>query len=200
MIKEVSIKCRGATTLPLSSLVDFQGNLKSLSEESYSKLKQQMLDMGFSEPISVWKNGDKNFILNGHQRVKTLQRMVADGFSVPDVPCNIVEADNVSDAKRKLLSLASQYGKVEAQGLYDFMQDSGISYQDFSENFSLPEIDLKEFENNYFTASPDDGTGPDTEPPPPLDEYVIAINCRDEQEQAQLFEELTSRKIQCRIM
>jgi hypothetical protein len=201
MKQEIQIKCKGATALPLSSLVDFQGNLKSLSDENYGKLKQQIVELGFSEPVSVWKSGKKNFILNGHQRVKTLTKMVEEGFSVPDIPVNMVEAESISEAKRILLSLASQYGKVEAQGLYDFMQGADISLDDFSQNFAMPEIDVKDFTANYFDASSkDDGTGPDSEPPPPLDEFVIAINCRDEAEQMELYEELQSRNIQCKIM
>lgn len=64
---QLEIKCKGATELPIESLLDFQGDLKTLSEESYAKFKSELLELGFSEPISIWVSPEgKNYILNGH--------------------------------------------------------------------------------------------------------------------------------------
>jgi hypothetical protein len=39
MAKEIRITCQGADRLPIESLETFQGNLKSLSEKEYKKLR-----------------------------------------------------------------------------------------------------------------------------------------------------------------
>ena len=55
----IKIACRGASLIDLDRLIHFQGKLKALSEANYMKFKNQMITLGFSEPISVWKNGDR---------------------------------------------------------------------------------------------------------------------------------------------
>lgn len=67
-MQKVEIKCKGSTELPLSKLNEFQGDLKELTPVNYEKFKAELLHLGFSEPISVWKNKEKYYILNGHQR------------------------------------------------------------------------------------------------------------------------------------
>ncbi|MBK8202452.1 MAG: hypothetical protein IPK68_09130 [Bdellovibrionales bacterium] len=59
--QRIQIKCRGAESVPYDKLNPLQGNLKDLSDENYSKLKKEILELGFSEPISVWENDGKLF-------------------------------------------------------------------------------------------------------------------------------------------
>ena len=150
MAEKIEIKCRGATTLNPSLLKDFQGNLKSLSNDDFLRLKKQIVDLGFSEPISVWKHGKDHFILNGHQRLRTIQKMMEEGWQCDALPCNLIEAKTKEEAKRKLLSLTSQYGKMERQGLYEFLQDTDIKPEELFTNFRFPEIDLPSFTEEYF--------------------------------------------------
>ena len=120
MVKTVEIKCKGFTDIALSNLFHFQGDLKSLSDENYEKLKNQILELGFSEPVSVWINKDKHYLLNGHQRCETLKRMENEGYKIPSVPINIVEADDLKQAKLKVLSWTSTFGIMSNAGLKDF--------------------------------------------------------------------------------
>lgn len=143
--KVVEIKCRGADHLPLESLKDFQGDLKTLSEENYRKLKEEILRHGFSEPVSVWKTEDSFYILNGHQRVKTLSMMKADGYLVPDLPVSYVEAKSKKEAKEKVLALTSQFGEITEEGLSNFSLDAEIDF-DFLKSLRFPEVNLEKFE------------------------------------------------------
>jgi len=107
---QVEIKCKGASELPLKDLVPFQGHLKTLTKENYKKFRKELLELGFSEPISIWANQDKSYILNGHQRLRTLQAMKAEGIQIPDpIPVNLVEADNFKQAKKKVLALVTLF-------------------------------------------------------------------------------------------
>ena len=150
-MEAVRIACQGARVMDIGKLNPFQGNLKSLSTENYNKLKSEILDLGFSEPISVWLNKeDASYkVLNGHQRLRTLRRMRDDGYLVPEVPVNLIEAKNKKEAKKKILALTSQYGVIEGDGLYEFMHDGDLEVSDLM-NFRFPELAISDFEDEYF--------------------------------------------------
>ena len=67
----LDIACTGATTADINKLKPLQGKLKKLSDSNYEKLKTEILETGFSEPISVWDDNGTLRILNGHQRLAT---------------------------------------------------------------------------------------------------------------------------------
>ena len=150
MSKQVEIKCKGASALPIESLVPFQGELKTLSEENFKKLKRDILELGFSEPISIWNGQDKAYILNGHQRLHTLKKMQSEGYTIPEIPVNLVEADSLEQAKKKVLSLTSQFGVMSAQGLFDFIKDTTIKFDDINASFNFPDMNMVSFKEKFF--------------------------------------------------
>lgn len=150
--KAISIKCTGAKNYKLDELVEFQGNLKDLSEENYNKLKREILNHGFSEPVSVWEHEGKNYLLNGHQRFRVLTGMKAEGYFVPPIPASVVQADDITQAKEKVLALTSQYGEITDTGLYEFMNESGIDLS-YLEDLRFPEIDLDKWRDSYIEGS-----------------------------------------------
>lgn len=159
----VHIKCKGHTEVPLDSLKPFQGKLKTLSEENYMKFRDQLLELGFSEPISIWQNEDNNYILNGHMRFNTLKLMKSNGYIVPEmIPVNLIEADDYKQAKKKVLALTSQYGDIQEEGLYEFLDEANImpdeldffTFDDFNLEFKSDyekEIKEKELDENIST-------------------------------------------------
>jgi len=160
-MKTIEIKCEGKSAVNFKILKPFQDNLKDLSQVNYEKLKGRILALGFSEPISVWVHKDNHYILNGHQRLRAIQKMVdEEGYECPDLPINFVSAKNIKQAKEKVLALASQYGEVTDQGLYEFLQTNEIDYTKLNEELSFPEIDTKGFIEGYYSApswvDPDD--------------------------------------------
>lgn len=156
--RAIRVECEGAKTIPLQELKELQGELKSLSAENYGKLKKQILDLGFSEPVSVWQNEGVNYLLNGTQRTRTLRTMAVEGYEIPAIPVSIVSAKSLKEAKKKILSLTSQYGVIEGQGLYEFMDESQLVMEDI-EDFRFAEVDIGKFQAEYF-GEPE----PDPEP------------------------------------
>ena len=152
MSQTVSIKCKGSRTLPVSSLKPFQGNLKTLTEANYVKLKGLIQSQGFSFPVFVWhdKDNNVNYLLDGHQRVRTLEKMISEGFQVGDIPVADVQAQTFKEAKKKLLAAASQFGNVDKQGLYEFMSENEFEFDFVNENFSMPEIDFGAFQEEFY--------------------------------------------------
>ena len=160
MAETIRITCEGAGTLPLGSMTPLQGDLKTLSKANAARLKKEILEPGFSEPISVWQNEGTTYILNGHQRVVVLNAMEAEGYTIPPLPIARIEAADLEEARRKILALTSQYGEITGEGLSSFLAETELTLPEVEASFRFPEIELQEFANTQ-------------EPPeefPPVDE------------------------------
>lgn len=142
--KTVKIACKGAGTMGLPLLTALQGDLKTLHKDDYEKLKKEIAEDGFSFPVAVWEDPKqaKIYILDGHQRVATLQKMKDDGWVIPEIPVVLVEAKDIKQAKHKLLAAASQYGTVNEEGFLKFIGSINIDQEALVSNFRFPEIDL----------------------------------------------------------
>lgn len=156
-MKVIQIRCKGTHSLPLDSLQNFQGNLKELRESEYRKLRKSIEKYGFRFPIFVWGN----FILDGHQRIFTLKKMVGEGWSIDPIPVIEIEADNEREAKRLVLLISSRYGHVTDEGLYEFIMTSEFNFDELKEEVDLPEIDFDKFEKSYFEEKEDPSIVPD---------------------------------------
>jgi hypothetical protein len=140
--------------LLLTELNEFQGKLKELSKINYNKLRKSILDNGFSEPFVVWEcaKEKKIYVLGGNQRLKVLTEMKNAREDIPEkYPCNFIECESKWAAKKLLLALASQYGHVTEDGLYEFSIENEFNGDFLKENFEFPGLDLELFNQGYFT-------------------------------------------------
>lgn len=151
MKQSIRIACTGADSVPLQSIFPFQGDLKSLSPINYEKLKQQILEHGFTSPFHLWhdRDADKTWCLDGHQRLRVLMRLKQDGYLIPDLPVDYIAARSEKEAKQILLAHASQYGNVDSQGLYEFISKADIGIDEMMQSSSFPEIDLDAFKAEF---------------------------------------------------
>lgn len=147
---EVQIQCKGADTVEIDGLHNFQGNLKSLSEESYERLKKSIMELGFSFPVAAWKDRNKTFILDAHQRVEALKRMRQEGMKVPALPVIWVEAKDKTEAAKKLLAATSQYGEIQVDSLHTFMEEFKLQMADVEQAFKFPEVDFDSFKLAFY--------------------------------------------------
>ena len=120
---KIIIKARGHLTLPIDRLIEFQGNLKRLTQRNREKLMASILKKGFIAPIFVWDDAGEYRLLDGHQRLKTLLWMREHGWDIPMLPVDVIEADDEQDAKKKLLAITSQYGEFTTDGYAEFVND-----------------------------------------------------------------------------
>lgn len=141
--KSVRVACTAALTLPLEQLHPLQGGLKTISPENAAKLRREIIELGFSAPFHVWQSDDSNYILDGHQRYAVLTDMQTDGWIIPDLPVALIDAIDVSEAKRKLLALASSYGHMTPQSLAEYLEDAGIAFDEAVERYELPDINYE---------------------------------------------------------
>lgn len=119
MKQQIKIRCKGSRMEMFSKLEIIQGGLKELSPENQAKLRRRIEIKGFDAPFFVWRNK----ILDGTQRHRVLETMLAEGWTLlgGKVPVCDIEADNLDQAKDRLLGYVSQYGKVTQGGFAEFV-------------------------------------------------------------------------------
>ena len=140
--------------VPISALTPFQGDLKELSVKNYKKLKGQILENGIIVPFYVWEHDATLFILDGHQRDRVF---TGEGWDI-DVPVIRIQAEHEQDAKKKLLAISSQYGKVTQEGWDEFTYD-------LDEGWALDNVhfDALPFVFTDLGQAEDESTGDDAE-------------------------------------
>lgn len=109
----MKITCNVEKTRKLSELKEFQDDIKYITEKSLDNLIMLIEQNGFNMPFALW--GD--YIIDGHQRKKALNKM---GIIDDEVPVFEIEAENIKDAKEKLLGATSQHGRFSIEGLQEF--------------------------------------------------------------------------------
>ncbi len=151
---QIKIDCKGSNSIPLNKLQYFQGNLKELSEKNYLKLRTSIEKYGFKFPIFVWKNN----ILDGHQRVFTLGKMVKDGWHVDNIPVVEIQAETEQEAKKLLLLINSRYGQMTTDGLYEYLETNKIDLDFLKMELDLSGkgLNLKSFEEEFYTEPRED--------------------------------------------
>lgn len=156
--KVVKINCRGAGELSIDLLTPLQGNLKTLLEENFEKLRNVIAKEGITEPISIWEDpmSGQTMILNGHQRVHTLKRMRDDGWVVPQIPVNMVEAKDFNHAKRLVLQLTSQYGTINPESAFEFINELGVTAEELADTLNFADFDMTRFIDEYFSEPEDE--------------------------------------------
>jgi len=138
--KTIKINCTGSAMMKLADLEVIQGKLKKLSPENEEKLRKRIENYGFDAPFFVWKKK----ILDGTQRKAVLLKMIEDGWTLPGgkVPVCDIKAKNLNDAKQRLLGYISQYGKIDSDGLDEFLKS--IEVPDIG-TLDLPDFDMQAF-------------------------------------------------------
>lgn len=142
--------------LDIEELVPFQGDLKTLTEERYTKLRTEIIERKFSYAFHAWANAPdgKRYVADGHQRLRVLTRMRSEGWVVPPIPVVLAEAIDEQEFRLKVLSAIAQYGEVDRQGLYEFAEMGQIPIDTLAE-YPLPNLDMGTFRAEFY----DDVTG-----------------------------------------
>jgi hypothetical protein len=152
----IKINCKAAVNIELKDMTPLQGNLKELSEVNFEKLKRSILKHGITFPFFVWQSNGTSWILDGTQRDRVLKKMVEDGYTIPPLPCALIQAKDKKEAAEKILLISSGYGKMTDDSLYEFLNENDIDFGDMEDLLELPDLDLDEFKTGYI-SEPDYG-------------------------------------------
>lgn len=140
-MKNVRVNIRGVVNLRLSDLNAFQEDIKVLTDENYLRLKEEILQDGFSFSPHVFLDSEgKAWLLDGHQRRTCLERMEKEGFQIPIIPCMEVEAEDLEHARRLVVAAASQYGTFQVRAVKEFVKKTGLLPSQAVQRFVLPAI------------------------------------------------------------
>ena len=128
----MEVKCKTQDYLDLHELTEFQGGLKERDDKDYAKIQKSIEKYGFAFPFFVWKHDGINHVLDGHGRFGALNRMVAKGEQLPKLPVVYVDCADEEAAKNLLLRLNSQYGRMTAETIIEFMDGFQLDIDDLA--------------------------------------------------------------------
>ena len=146
----IEVRCKGNRTLPYRKFKTFQGNLKNISKENFTKLKNSILRFGWIAPIFVW---NKNEILDGHGRLLVLDDLVKENYTIAEIPVVDIEAKTKKEAAQILLSINSKYQEITEEGLSEFMQIMDLSISEL-DDVNISDIDMTHFAETMIDYDP----------------------------------------------
>lgn len=122
-------------SLTLDQMEDFQGNIKTLDQKGYDRLKKSIIKNGIIAPFTVWDDHDIYRLLNGNQTKKILlemQQLKAE-YNMPErFPVIIVTAETEKEAWDIWTSITSQYGRFNKSALKEKIKE--LSDYQFMDN------------------------------------------------------------------
>jgi hypothetical protein len=124
----IRINCTTDATRKLTELVQFQGALKKRSDKDIDALAASIKEDGLVTPFIIWKSDDGEKLLDGHGRHSAVIKLAMTDPEVltQDLPVVVVEAANENEAKKQLLLINSQYGKMTKMGVASFTAGTDI--------------------------------------------------------------------------
>lgn len=164
--------------LPLSALTPYERNAKEHPRRQIDQIKRSISDYGMRDPIGIW--GKNNTIVEGHGRWMACKEL---GFT--EVPC--IRLDDMTDAQRR------EYALVHNQTTMNSELDLDVLNLELGE---LPEFDagFYDFEVN------DCGDEVERTETKYSERISIIVDCEDENEAEQIFDNLKEMGLKCRIL
>ena len=172
--------------------VDWQ-NLKAIQPEdvkiqnNLDALKASLIKHGFSLPFAVWIDGADIYTIDGHTRKKALQELQAEGVEIPDkLKAFEIEAKDRKEAVEILVEVFNQkHNPFDNEVLVNWLEIEEVEIQ------NLDAINLVKTD---FNSIPDD-ISDDIE-----FSFKLEVDCENEQQQEKLFNELTEKGYECRVL
>jgi hypothetical protein len=96
----------------------------------------------------IWPEYE-NYLLDGHQRIKALIELRQEGYDIPPLPVDYIDAKTETEAREKLLHITSQYGDFYKDGLDSWLNDFDKSIKETIRlvNDEIEILDLSLIEN-----------------------------------------------------
>lgn len=140
--KKIEIRNNEYNFIPWKDIKNYDSNkLKESTNRDVSKLKNAIVNSKFSFPFYIWNR----YIVDGAGRINALLELEAEGYKIPDLPVVSLEAENEREAKKLVLQVSSQHGKVTQETFDNFVIDVDLSKFELDElNFDLDNINLSD--------------------------------------------------------
>jgi ParB-like chromosome segregation protein Spo0J len=159
------------------------------NDKEYQKLKRSIQEFGYVEPIIF--NQKTGLIVGGHQRLKVLKDLGHD-----EVDCVVVDID---ETKEKALNIA--LNKISGEWDFSKLKDLLLEIDTGEIDISLTGFDLTEIENLMTQFNDDSEEKEEKDLSNEIKEtFEIIIECRNEMEQIDIYEKLSSEGYKCRVL
>jgi hypothetical protein len=156
--------------------------LKDSSNRDITKLKNSIINQGFSFALCNWF--EHKFIIDGTGRHLALLELEKEGYEIPDLVVNQIQADNLKEAKKLALMVSSQHGQITQTSLADF---TSLDFEiEELKDLQLQELNLPELDLMFNTLEPEE-TSKEIEEKTIIRVY---IDCKGEQEQEKIYNQL----------
>lgn len=128
-------------------------NYKLSTEEDLDKLKKSLRKNHFIDPFKIWhdEKNEQFWILDGHRKQKAIKELLNDGIDVPDMlPACFIECKTKKQAARLVFVYDSIYGRVNKEGLTDYLNLFEIDYGEIEDYTNIPEIDASYLNPTFY--------------------------------------------------
>lgn len=124
---------------------------KEFEKETLQKLKNSILKNSFAQPFYVWESPEGDiYCLDGKHRTIILDELIRDGIEVPELlPATFIFCEDRQNAASLVLVYSSLYATVTNDGLFDFVKEFDLVWDDIKDTLELPEFDSIEFESMF---------------------------------------------------
>lgn len=180
-------------------IVGIPKNPRYLKDEEHDKLKKSLKDspeLLQYKPLMVYAIEDGKFVvICGNMRLRICQELHNEGVEGFDaLPCFVLNKD-VPIAKIKEYAIKDnvQAGNWDWDELangdweVDDLQDWGVDCSFLTESEDADNLEKKEKEENDYSDEI-------------VSEYKLEVDCKNEETLQALYEELTGRELECRIL
>lgn len=174
-------------------------NPRYLKESEHDKLKKSLIDSPeFLEykPLMVYAIDNGNYVtICGNMRLRVANELRLDGHSEFDtIPCVVLKADTpIEKIKEYAIKDNVQAGNWDwdelANGEWetDDLQNWGVDCSFLTESEDADNLEKKEKEEKDYSEEI-------------VSEYKLEVDCKNEETMQALYEELTGRELECRIL
>ena len=174
-------------------------NPRYLKESEHDKLKKSLTDSPeFLEykPLMVYAMDNGNYVtICGNMRLRVANELRLDGHSEFDtIPCVVLKADTpIEKIKEYAIKDNVQAGNWDWDELangdweVEVLQDWGVDCSFLTESEDADNLEKKEKEEKDYSEEI-------------VSEYKLEVDCKNEETLQALYEELTGRELECRIL
>jgi ParB-like chromosome segregation protein Spo0J len=183
---------------PLGRIKPYEKNPRKQSDAAVEKVAASIKEFGFNQPVVVDKGG---VIVVGHKRYFAALSLGLDAAPV-------IKADWLTEAQAKAYRIADNRTNDETEWDEGLLAGelAGLTIAEFDlslTGFDVSEIDrIMEADGAGGEGQADAGLGEIELPPEPKykEQYGVIVLCRDEQEQAEVYERLVKDGLNCKVV
>jgi hypothetical protein len=157
-VKQILNLAEKAEFIELEKLNPFQpDSLKSMTKESFEKLKESILLNNFVTSFYVWDDGESLWIIDGHHRKYALEDLKSSGVIIPDkFLCVFLRFQDEKQAAQALLTYASNHAKLHPEGFMEYCAEYNLNLKMLEQTLEIPGINIEKLDSDMLSQEPEE--------------------------------------------